>query len=212
MFARLEAMSSLSFQGSLFSDGAGRRPFDGDFGRLERIELDHGAWIERQTGWAADPDRLFLTALEALDWREGTEPTPVGAVARPRLVAAFEGSDLPPGLEVFGDMSAALSARYGVELVRITCNLYRDGRDSVAWHGDRVARDLPAATVAIVSLGEPRPFKVRRKGGGPSLGWPAGAGDLFVMGGSCQRTYDHAIPKVAAAGPRIAVMFRHFYG
>jgi alkylated DNA repair dioxygenase AlkB len=96
-------------------------------------------------------------------------------------------------------------------LDRITCNLYRDGNDSVAWHGDRIARDLPQATVAVVSLGEPRPFRLRPRGGGSSLSWPAGRGDLIVMGGSCQRTCDHSVPKVASAGPRIAVMFRHAY-
>ena len=108
-------------------------------------------------------------------------------------------------------MSHVLSERYGVLLDRVTCNLYRDGRDSVAWHGDRVARDLPQATVAVLSLGEARPFKVRPKGGGSSIGWSAGRGDLIVMGGSCQRTHDHAVPKVAKAGPRIAVMFRPTY-
>jgi alkylated DNA repair dioxygenase AlkB len=210
-FDTILGMPDVSFQGSLFSGVAEAGPFDADFSGIDRIELDQGAWIERQAGWATDPDRLFVTALDALDWREGTEPTPVGEVPRPRLVASFDRPDLPEGLGVFREMSTALSERYGVDLVRITCNLYRDGRDSVAWHGDRVARDLPEATVAIVSLGEPRPFKVRPKGGGPSMGWPAGRGDLFVMGGSCQRTYDHAIPKVASAGPRIAVMFRHFY-
>jgi alkylated DNA repair dioxygenase AlkB len=35
-----------------------------------------------------------------------------------------------------------------------------------------------------------------------------GGGDLFVMGGTAQRTWRHGVPKVAEAGPRIAVMFR----
>jgi len=35
-----------------------------------------------------------------------------------------------------------------------------------------------------------------------------GRGDLVVMGGTCQRTWRHGIPKVANAGPRIALMFR----
>lgn len=204
-------MPDLTFQGSLFSGVAETEPFDRNFDGVERIDLSRGAWVDRRPGWVNDPDRLFLTALDALDWHEGTEPTPVGDVPRPRLVASFDRPELPDGLEVLSEMSSALSERYGVDLIRITFNLYRDGRDSVAWHGDRVARDLPEATVAIVSLGEPRPFKVRPKGGGRSIGWPAGRGDLFVMGGSCQRTHDHAIPKVASAGPRIAVMFRHFY-
>ena len=83
--------------------------------------------------------------------------------------AAGRGWPTSVGLDVLGDMSAALTARYGVGLDRITCNLYRDGRDSVAWHGDRIARDLPQATVAVVALGEPRPFRLRPRDGGSSM-------------------------------------------
>ncbi len=74
---------------------------------------------------------------------------------------------------------------------------YRDGRDSVAWHGDRTGRgDSHDTMVAIVSLGEPRPLLLRpRGGGGAAVRRPLGHGDLIVMGGSCQRTWDHAIPK-----------------
>jgi len=35
-----------------------------------------------------------------------------------------------------------------------------------------------------------------------------GDGDLLVMGGSCQRTWQHSVPKVRQAAPRIAIMFR----
>ncbi len=204
-------VSDVSFQGSLFSPGLQSEQFDRAFGEMERIELAEGAWVDRQPGWAADHDNLFLATLEALDWQEGVERIRGMEVARPRLVASFGSGDLPGGLEVVGEMSETLSARYGVRLERVTCNLYRDGKDSVAWHGDRIARNRPEATVAILSLGEPRPFRIRPKGGGSSIGWASGRGDLIVMGGSCQRTHDHSIPKVAKAGPRIAVMFRHTY-
>lgn len=204
-------MTDMAFQGSLFSHLGEPDAFDRTFSEMRRIELSEDAWVDRQPGWSKDPDTLFLTAMETLDWTEGVERIRGEEVARPRLVANFDRSGLPPGLEIFAAMSEALSERYGVSLDRITCNLYRDGNDSVAWHGDRIARDLPEATVAILSLGEPRPFRIRPKGGGSSMGWPAGRGDLIVMGGSCQRTHDHSIPKVASAGPRIAVMFRHVY-
>lgn len=74
-----------------------------------------------------------------------------------------------------------------------------------------MARDLPEATVALISLGEPRPFRLRPKGGGASIGYLPDRGDLLVMGGSCQRTWDHAVPKVRSAGPRMSVQFRHVY-
>lgn len=204
-------MTEMAFQGSLFSHLGEPDAFDRSFGEMRRIELSEDAWVDRQPGWANDPDTLFLTSMETLEWTEGVERIRGEEIARPRLVANFDRSGPPPGLEVFATMSEALSERYGVALDRITCNLYRDGNDSVAWHGDRIARGLPEATVAILSLGEPRPFRIRPKGGGSSMGWPAGRGDLIVMGGSCQRTHDHSIPKVASAGPRIAVMFRHAY-
>ena len=207
---KILGVSDITFQGSLFSP-AESEGFDPSFRGMERTELAEGAWIDRQPGWASEPDGLFVTALEALDWKEGVERIHGMELPRPRLVASFGRGELPPGLQLFGEMSEVLSERYGVRLDRITCNLYRDGKDSVAWHGDRIARNRPEATVAIVSLGEPRPFRVRPKGRGSSIGWPAGRGDLIVMGGSCQRTHDHAIPKVTNAGPRIAVMFRQAY-
>lgn len=199
------------FQGSLLPLLESSEPFDRGFGDMARHRLARGAWVDRQPGWVRDADDLFFTVLEALEWRQGVERIRGEEVARPRLVASFPTTEIPQGLGVFKEMSDALSSRYGVALERITCNLYRDGRDSVAWHGDRVARELREATVAIVSLGEARPFRLRPKGGGDSVGWKAGHGDLIVMGGSCQRTWDHSIPKLSAAGPRIAVMFRHFY-
>src|SRR5215210_4677952 len=109
---------------------------------------------------------------------------------------------------VFGQVTAFLSERYGGTYESCWLNLYRDGRDSVAWHGDRVAREMETALVAIVSIGERRPFRLRPKGGGPSIGFELGRGDLLVMGGSCQRTWDHGVPKVARTGPRMSLTFR----
>jgi alkylated DNA repair dioxygenase AlkB len=108
-------------------------------------------------------------------------------------------------------MADLLSGRYGVAFTQVGVNLYRDGSDSVAWHGDRVARELPEAVVALVSLGAARPFRLRPTGGGPSVGYLPGPGDLLVMGGSCQRTWQHAVPKTRAAPPRISIQFRHAY-
>ena len=91
--------------------------------------------------------------------------------------------------------------------------LYRDGRDSVAWHGDRIGRSSTEDTmVAIVSIGAPRALLLRRRGGGPvEVRHELGHGDLLVMGGSCQRTWEHCIPKTARpTGPRISIQFRPF--
>jgi alkylated DNA repair dioxygenase AlkB len=45
--------------------------------------------------------------------------------------------------------------------------------------------------------------------GGETLRRPLGHGDLIVMGGSCQRTWEHAGPKsTRVTGPRISIQFR----
>jgi alkylated DNA repair dioxygenase AlkB len=106
-------------------------------------------------------------------------------------------------------MRARLSAHYGRRFDSVGVNLYRDGRDSVAWHADRIARTVDDPLVAIVSLGHPRRFLLRPVGGRTALTLSPQAGDLVVMGGSSQRTWQHTVPKSASAGPRISVTFRH---
>jgi alkylated DNA repair dioxygenase AlkB len=131
-------------------------------------------------------------------------------VVEPRLTswwsAAGGGPLEPPLLE---EMRVLLSERYRVRLDSMGMNLYRDGRDSVAWHGDRIAKVIAEPVVALVSLGEPRKFLLRPKGGGRSTVFELGRGDLLVTGGQTQRRWQHSVPKVASAGPRISLAFRH---
>lgn len=181
---------------------------DRAFGSLDRIHLGDGAWLDLQRGWARGHEILFDRVLAAADWAVWTRPMYDRVVAQPRLSVTWADTGLPADLHPAAAMAADLSRRYGEPLTRISANLYRDGGDSVAWHGDTHLRDLRVATVAVVSLGHARPFKLRRRRGGPSRTWHLGHGDLAVMGGTCQRTWQHAVPKVAHAGPRICLMFR----
>ena len=72
-----------------------------------------------------------------------------------------------------------------------------------------VIRKLTDTMVAIVSVGSPRALLLRPRLGGPTRRFDLGHGDLIVMGGSCQRTWEHAIPKTARpTGPRISIQFR----
>jgi len=131
----------------------------------------------------------------------------------PRLLC-FYGEDEPLPDPVLAEARDALNEHYGAELAEqfVTSGLclYRDGLDSVAWHGDRIGRGKTQDTmVAILSLGTPRSLLLRPRGGGQAIRHDLGHGDLIVMGGSCQRTWEHAIPKTArGVGPRISVQFR----
>jgi alkylated DNA repair dioxygenase AlkB len=190
---------------------SGEITFDAGFAALRRRELAEGAWVDHAPGWLRGADELFARLLEVVPWQSRVVHMYERRLSEPRLTAHWRLDEDGPALPVIGEMAALLSKRYGVAFTSVGCNLYRDGADSVAWHGDRVARELPEATVALVSLGATRPFRLRPTGGGPSVLYRPGPGDLLVMGGSCQRTWQHAVPKCRGAGPRISVQFRHAY-
>ncbi|MFM9588067.1 alpha-ketoglutarate-dependent dioxygenase AlkB [Streptomyces scabiei] len=198
-------------QGSLFdqSDDLRLGPLDG----LRRRELGAGAWIDLLPGWVTGADALFARLAEEVPWKAERRQMYEQVVDVPRLLAHYGAEDALPH-PLLDEARAALSAHYGSELGEpfTTAGLcfYRDGRDSVAWHGDRIGRGAREDTmVAILSVGDPRDLALRPHGGGETLRFPQGHGDLIVMGGSCQRTWDHAVPKSArAVGPRISIQFR----
>ena len=171
------------------------------------------SWIERIPGWVSNSDALFAHLLATADWGQRTRKMWDNEVLEPRLTSwwgAASGRPLePPILE---RMRRALSGRYGLEFDSMGLNLYRDGRDSVAWHGDRIAREIAEPLVAIVSVGEPRRFLLRPKARGTDLSTHRlvlGRGELLVTGGATQRAWEHSVPKVASAGPRMSLTFRH---
>ena len=174
-----------------------------------RHDLGWGAWVDIVPHWCPDAAVLFERLLTTTPWGPQRSVRMYDrVVSEPRLTHRWPLADAPPGLAA---MARDLSVRYDVEFTQVGANLYRDGADSVAWHGDRVARELPSATVALVSLGAVRPFRLRPAGGGASVEFRPGPGDLLVMGGSCQRTWQHCVPKTRAVGPRVSVQFRHAY-
>ncbi|MEU6697584.1 alpha-ketoglutarate-dependent dioxygenase AlkB [Pseudonocardia sp. NPDC046786] len=193
------------WQGSLFAEvGAEPAP-------VFRHELAHGAWVDVAPGWVPGPDALFDHLRRSVPFRGHRRRMYDRMVDEPRLTHRWT-PDMPDGPPVrLRDMAAELGERYGVRFTQIGVNLYRDGADGVAWHGDRVARERPEAVVALVSLGATRPLRLRPTGGGASVSFPLASGDLLVMGGSCQRTWQHSVPKMAVSGPRISVQFRHLY-
>jgi alkylated DNA repair dioxygenase AlkB len=180
--------------------------FDPSFPGLCRTELGAGAWIEHLPGWVSGHERLFAALHESMRWREERREMYGRDVDVPRLYAIVP--DDGAGHPLLYEMQRTLSERYGQAFERISLSLYRDGRDSVAWHGDYVARNMSEALVATISVGAPRRFLLRPAGGGASRSLALGWGDLLVMGGSCQRTFRHSVPKVQKAAPRIAIMLR----
>ncbi|RME27063.1 MAG: alpha-ketoglutarate-dependent dioxygenase AlkB [Deltaproteobacteria bacterium] len=178
--------------------------------RVRRLHLSDGAWVDHRSHWLSGHQVLFRQLADGLDWRQASRRMYDRVVDVPRLIARVPDDDRAP--PVIAAMATVLSHHYGRPLFQVSANWYRDGRDSVAPHGDRVPHRADTL-IAIVSLGHPRrlilrPVRRRVSTAPTSHAFDLGLGDLLVMGGTCQETWEHGVPKAAAAGPRISVIFR----
>lgn len=180
---------------------------------VRRTELTAGAWVDVRPGWLTGSGILFERLVSGVPWRAERRQMYDRRVDVPRLLCFYDEHEPLPD-PILAQAREALSAYYAQELGEPfrTAGLcyYRDGKDSVAWHGDRIGRGNTEDTmIAIVSVGAPRALLLRPRGGGHTLRYALGFGDLIVMGGSCQRTWEHAVPKTAKpVGPRISIQFR----
>ena len=203
------AYAPTSYQASLF--GIDDPRCDPAFDGLIRTQLDDTSWVELLPRWLQGADIVFGELVARLRWGQREVVMFEQLMLEPRLTAWWDiTSPIAEPIAVLGDARTALGSHYDRNFDSIGFNLYRDGRDSVAWHADRERFAHEDPTVAIVSVGSPRPFQLRPRGGGPSQSFLVGHGDLLVMGGACQHDWEHCVPKVAHAhGPRLSIMFRH---
>lgn len=200
---------------------------DATFATCERVVLDTASWVEVAPGWLDGAHEVFTTLVDTLPWRQRRDvPMYDQLVDEPRLTSWWRAADGPEPLAVLAHARRLLTERYDAPFDSIGFNLYRDGNDSVAWHGDRHRRHVVDPVVAIVSVGDARTLRLRpRSSDSPSVGrqarrslsWQLGHGDLFVMGGSCQHDWEHCVPKTraglrSASGPRLSITFRHGTG
>ena len=186
--------------------GTGEPAVDPD-AQFERIALDDTSWLDVARDWLLGADTLLDALIDTVDWKQGRRRMYDRVLDDPRLSRWYAPGDaLPrPALDT---VRLALERGLEVPLATTGLNYYRDGNDSVAWHADRELRVLTDTRIAIVTLGARRPFLVRPTGGGTSRDVKPGSGDLLVMGGACQMRWQHSVPKVKRAGPRISCTYR----
>ena len=206
--------AALDWQPSLFDGGP--LALDCEYGALRRIQLDEWSWVDYCPGWLSGSDLVFDELAGEARWQQRTVTIYDRTMPEPRLTAGWSTDATGAGGDVgmpsvLGDMAEALSARYGVGFDRVWVNLYRDGADSVAWHGDRNRLVMTRPLVATVSLGHRRRFQLRPRGTTRTLvRLEPGHGDLVVMGGECQAEWEHTVPKTKQpVGARMSVTIRH---
>ncbi len=190
---------------------------------LNMPEADLALW----KAWlpAAEAEALYLNLLDTVDWsqpelRMGGRPVKI-----PRLQAwfgdpeahyayshqSFQPLPWPRSLQT---LRAALEQICATEFNSVLVNLYRDGNDSVSWHGDNERELGKQPVVASVSLGATRKFQLKpsKAHSQPHLQTVAldlEHGDLLVMAGQTQQRWLHCIPKTGRpVGARINLTFR----
>ncbi len=193
-----------TYQTTLFAQG---EPAVVAGAAVQRIALDEWSWVDGGRNWLDGADRLLEALADELEWRVGRRPMYGRMVEEPRLHASLDLHD-PVRADLIDSMIRWLEARYGGPINANFVNYYRNGADSVAWHADRIGLERIDPVVAICSLGGPRRFGLRPMAGGPSLRLTLGSGDLLVMGGACQHAWEHCVPKMAFAAPRMSMTFR----
>jgi alkylated DNA repair dioxygenase AlkB len=184
---------------SLFGSGR-QRLLDDASGVIELIpEL-----VNRATAQA-----WFEQLQQDVAWKGGRRLMYEREVDVPRLRAHYrlDAPDLPAALR---EARLAVAAVVDAPFDSVGLNLYRDQRDSVAPHNDKLADIVRGQPIALLSLGATRRMTIRAKRPPHRmLKVDLEAGSLLVMSWATQLHYDHAIPKQRTpVGPRISLAFR----
>lgn len=184
---------------------------------VERTWLDDRSWVDVVRGWVTNADDLYATVVE----RAPLAPSRLFRydrwVEEAHLGTSYRVDQEPPS-PVLRDATRALQARYRVSFASYSLVFYRDGRDAMAFHRDTDLRWLEDTVVALLVLGDRRPFPLRPRSHrnahgladrGATHDIAPGHGDLLVMGGACQMGWEHAVPPVRGpVGGRLSVQWR----
>lgn len=171
---------------------------------------------------AADSYLLFQQLMDAVDWQQlpitvygktWPEPRLTSWVGDPAAVYSYSGQARRPvaWFEPLSALRDQLSEFVGVQFNSVLVNCYQDGSHGVGWHSDNEPELGANPTIASLSLGATRRFRVRHKTDKsiPARSFDLRAGNLLIMDGNSQRDWQHAVPKVkSAVGPRINLTFR----
>jgi len=184
---------------------------------VERTPLGDGrSWVDLCSGFARRPDELLAHVLERTEWQQGSVWRFDHYVDEHRLGAWLPPDSMPPAIRQTG---LHLESRYGVRFSGVSTILYRDGKDFQGLHSDREMRWLDDTLIAILVLGERRPFVLRPRGDrrdpeqrrdeGADVVLRPGHGDLLVMGGRCQQDWLHGVPAhPPTRAPRVSITWR----
>lgn len=157
-----------------------------------------------------EADNYYNALLKESPWLQRTRKMYDKVIADPRLTAYYGGENSNARTPLLLEIKETMEQITEINFDRALLNLYRDGKDSVAWHSDTLPADGKHHHIASVTFGDTRIFKVRNKFDKEirQLDIPLTHGSLLLMGETMQEYYEH-VPKTAReVGPRINLTFR----
>ena len=158
---------------------------------------------------AAEASRWFDMLHKKSAWTHLQRPMYDRIVDVPRLLASYR-TDALPGFLPLAEMLERTCQKVPAPYTGVGLNLYRDGNDSVAMHGDKLHTLVEGHPIALISLGDPRRMLIRAKAGRrETIAIELQPGSLLCMSHASQLTHEHGIPKTRKPqGPRISAVFR----
>jgi alkylated DNA repair dioxygenase AlkB len=172
---------------------------------LSPDEADH-YWQQLRTtlAWRQDRIRLF--------GRDVVIPRLQCWYGEPGLSYRYSGLSMTtrPWTDALNQLRHRIEQHCGHRFNAVLANLYRDGQDSVGWHADNEPELGTNPTIASLSLGQPRSFKLRRNDDHRQQHTiELQQGSLLLMSGSTQHHWQHCLPKrTRITEPRINLTFR----
>jgi len=194
---------------NLFSETA---LFDGGVKRYQDFELpDSELRLWQHFFDKTTSDHYYKALLKDSPWLQRMRKMYDKVIADPRLIAYYGGENGHKWTPMLLEIKAAVEQITEITFDRVLLNLYRDGKDSVAWHSDNLPADGKHHHIASITFGDTRIFKVRHKTRKDiqRIDIPLTHGSLLLMGETMQEHYEHHVPKTTrTVGPRINLTFR----
>jgi alkylated DNA repair dioxygenase AlkB len=126
---------------------------------------------------------------------------------------AFSGtiSKALPIPEIFVGLIEYMNMRYSRNFNMLLINWYLTGENYIGMHSDDESKMTPDSPVITISFGSTRDFVLKNKTTNEKIMIPMTNNDVLVMGGKCQKTHRHGVPKrLRVKSPRISVTLREF--
>lgn len=169
----------------------------------------------------SESDDLFSRLQHEIEWKQ--EPIQLfgKTIMQPRLTAcygekavAYSGivMEVYPWNSLLLQIKQRVEAESQTEFNSVLLNNYRNGNDSMGWHRDNEPELGRNPVIASVTFGATRKFLLRTYAGKDNqVAVELTHGSLLLMKGECQHVWQHSLPKVKHAGPRINLTFRRIY-